>query len=751
MVVEPTMGTARRPLVKWSRYNRLFWSERYGRFLYNAQSNTLLELDEPHYQELERLRDSGSDADAGGGSSFLALLRKHKALVEPGEEDRFLLARQYERNVHCFAPAKLLLTLCPTLQCNFRCPYCFEHSQQDRTVMSDQTVARLMTYIRGFKDIRSLSIIWYGGEPLLKFKVICDITEKVHALDLDFQGARLITNGFLLDAKKIARLNALKIDPVQITLDGPEEVHDSRRVLAGGGPTFQRILGNVATLVDSTYQGSCILRVNLDKYNVDRFLELRAALLERFKGKKLFVTAAKVDPSAGYDHARTLDLSDWANFAFDLQRKEVLPPTMNGGFYPTSDIDTNDSICVATLHKAFVVGPEGELYKCWSDVGMPAMVIGSIHAEDPVTNYALQAQYCTGSDAYNNSVCRACDALPICGGGCANKRTREQQFGEAGLDYCSVYRDHLIPYLEAYYDTFRKKELCAAVLRPGRQKQDDRGYRVVSPEGVLPTGRRETIWPTQAMPMPYPRPADPEHAKRISDMSDYDIKTELTPKVRRAIERLPTRDKNTLVANLPTDHDLGRTLQYYADIHELLARRIGEFKGKTIAHLGSSTAVYPHYLNDLGAHAIAIDIAEDASQVAREVSKAAHLQNRSVVRADARKLPLRDGMLDAFVSDHFLFSSYADLEELSVSSRISDKTRESSRILDRLSEVLKPGGIGILANTELAREGRSEMLFALMRGRFEVLEFQTLDAPGPEREHRYLAHLVIRKPEDRKH
>jgi len=471
--------------MEWSRFNRLFRSERFGPFLYNALSNTLLELDEAHFRLLEALRDHRNGENAGAGGGFLALLRQRKVLVEPGEEDLLLLTRQYERNARCFGAGLLGLTICPTLRCNFRCPYCFEHSQQDGPVMSADTVARLLRFIQGSREVGHLSIIWYGGEPLLAFPRIVDITEKIEALDVTFDGASLVTNGYLLDAEKIARLNALRINAIQITLDGPEEVHDRRRVLAGGGPTFQRILGNVAALMASSYEGTCTIRVNVDKHNLPRFLELRASLLERFAGKRLMVNAAQVDSSLRpeYDTACNLSLREWADFTLGLHRSGVAFPS--GSFYPTRNLD---SICVAVMHHEYVVGPEGELYKCWSDVGKPAMVIGNIHADDPVTNAALRAQYCSGTDAYSDAECRSCDVLPICGGGCANLRLRAKHFGEAGLEYCSPYREHLIPCLEAYYDSFRTREICAALLRP-RAGQDGPGYRVVSPDDVGPARR----------------------------------------------------------------------------------------------------------------------------------------------------------------------------------------------------------------------------------------------------------------------
>ncbi len=466
--------------MRWSRYNRLFRSERFGCFLYNSLSNTLLELDEAHYCTLEAISENRrKDAGTGADSGFLALLQKNKVLVGEGEEERILLSRHYRRQSICFDTSRLGLTLCPTLACNFRCPYCFEQSQQNGTVMSAETVTRLLNFIQGYKAIRQLSLVWYGGEPLMAFNVICDITEKILALDLDFVGASLVTNGYLLDVEKIARLNELKINFIQITLDGPREMHDTRRVLVGGKPTFQRIIDNLATLMNSTYAGSCAIRVNVDKNNVESFHELRSELLEQFKCKKFTVYAAHVSTGLGhaYDHACSLDLREWAAFTLDMHRKGGMVP--RGGFFPAGDLD---SICVATAHHGFVIGPEGELYKCWHDVGKSAMAIGNIREEEPVTNHVLRAQYCTGTDAYNDATCRDCDVLPICGGGCANMRLRTKQFGEKGLEFCSPYLESLIPCLEAYYDNFRSKEISAALLRPGGEKHEYIGYRVVSPE-----------------------------------------------------------------------------------------------------------------------------------------------------------------------------------------------------------------------------------------------------------------------------
>lgn len=482
--------------MQWSRFNHLFRSEQGVSLLYNALSNTLLELDEAHRRAAERLRDR-EDGD-GAAPSFRALLAECGVLVEAGQDDRRLLALQQARFARRADTAALSLAICPTLRCNFGCAYCFEGTHKGGTTMSSATVARLLAFVERHEKVRHLAIMWFGGEPLLAFDLIRLITEKIQALDVHFEKATLVTNGYLLDAEKILALNALGITSVQITLDGPQEVHDSRRHLAGGGPTFRRILDNVSSLLSSPYEGRCDIRVNVDRRNRDRFLEFRAGLMERYapavrgtenlqsrelagapdSGKRLSVYPAHVDPAVGRgcDPAcGSLGLDEWATFELGVHRDG--PRWTAERLYPVSG---GDSICVATTPSGFVVGPDGELYKCCVDVGQPAMVVGSLGADEPVTTPVLQAQY-LDTDPCRDPACLACGVLPICGGGCVNKRLRVTQRGEQGLEYCSPYRDHLLDYLRAYYEIVRSRDICVAVLAPGRPPRDGPGYRVVSP------------------------------------------------------------------------------------------------------------------------------------------------------------------------------------------------------------------------------------------------------------------------------
>ncbi|WP_129408292.1 radical SAM protein [Marinitoga lauensis] len=94
--------------------------------------------------------------------------------------------------------------------------------------------------INSSKNKKTISIGWFGGEPLMNFKAIEYINKKI----IDESEAELFSsmssNGYLLNYIDVSKFDELKIKNVQITLDGIEETHDIYRPLVGGGKTFKK-------------------------------------------------------------------------------------------------------------------------------------------------------------------------------------------------------------------------------------------------------------------------------------------------------------------------------------------------------------------------------------------------------------------------------------------------------------------------------------------------------------------------------
>ncbi len=463
----------------WSRYNTLFCSKQHGWFLYNALSGVMFELDHHHYRIAQSLCNGEPIFPSKNDREFIGTLEENGFLAHWEAEKVKLMALRYQRNAACFSTAYVGLTICPTLACNFGCLYCFEKTQNDATIMSDETMEALMGFIRNHQAAKNLYVIWYGGEPTLAFDVMEKLTSRFLELYPDYDNAVLMTNGYLLDEAKIERLKDLKVSSVQITLDGSEKTHNQRRMLKNGGPTYARILRNMDLLMTSSWQGKCSVRVNVDRSNRHEYFAIHKELLERYMGKNLKVYAGYVKTFLDhvYDHRRGLSLSEWTELMVEGYNTEGIVP--RGGFFPESG---THNTCIATSHYGYVIGPKGEMYGCWEDVGQEHMVLGSVHGDKFATNPELIARYGIGTDPHDDAECLECNVFPICGGGCVNKRLRLQQFGEEGLEHCSPFRESLQEYLEAYLNTRHTKQICNAVLGTGTTPSMEKGYRMLQPE-----------------------------------------------------------------------------------------------------------------------------------------------------------------------------------------------------------------------------------------------------------------------------
>src|SRR5690606_20137919 len=138
-----------------------------------------------------------------------------------------------------FQPTNTLgLTICPTLNCNFRCTYCYQHHLKG--VMRADVRNRIAAYVAASDGLQDLHVTWFGGEPLLAMTVVEGLSERFLAGPHRYS-ASIVTNGSRLTPAHSRRLVELNVTRAQITLDGPRDLHDQRRPLAGGAPTFDAI------------------------------------------------------------------------------------------------------------------------------------------------------------------------------------------------------------------------------------------------------------------------------------------------------------------------------------------------------------------------------------------------------------------------------------------------------------------------------------------------------------------------------
>ncbi|MBD5174183.1 MAG: radical SAM protein [Bacteroidales bacterium] len=388
----------------WSKYNTLF--KREGIYLfYNSLSNSFVELSQDYYDILS-IYKSGDVVNLKYKELESYLIRM-KAVVE--DDDYEIRRIKFINSARRFSQNTLTLTINPTFACNFACPYCFEENHPT-TRMSDETEDSIIKFIKGYNP-KNISVTWFGGEPLLEFDRIKTLTKKLQDLNVSYH-ASIITNGYLLSKEKVHEFEKLSIRKVQVTLDGVKENHDCRRFLKGGKPTFDIIYNNLVYIGENLPTLEVGVRVNIDKDNSDTFIDVFNLLGTKYPNIK--VIPAFVDDVNNDGHLPcVMNIDEKFSYLRNLFRKYNLE---FNNFYPSY----LRMECAVRNPMSMVIGPDGELYKCWNDVANPKKVYGDIYGN--ISNEKILIDYLTKADPFENHKCNQCILLPVCSGGCPYAR-----------------------------------------------------------------------------------------------------------------------------------------------------------------------------------------------------------------------------------------------------------------------------------------------------------------------------------------
>ena len=170
----------------------------------------------------------------------------------------------------------LTISICPTMNCNFKCPYCFEkHHPGKMNAETQNDIINLIKKIVEKAPIKKINITWFGGEPLLYPEIIKSLSKKIISFCEEkniIYTSNIITNGYLLTQEIADMLSDLKVSKYQITLDGFKEDHDNTRCLINGNPTFDKIIENLTNI---KINGLIQIRQNIHKNNYKNIQEFK--------------------------------------------------------------------------------------------------------------------------------------------------------------------------------------------------------------------------------------------------------------------------------------------------------------------------------------------------------------------------------------------------------------------------------------------------------------------------------------------
>ncbi len=422
---------------------------------YNAITGGFAEMDEGTYKQFKNAYHQDKNSNEVD-EQLLDNFKKGGMLIDNNlDEDEMLKCRFLQSS---YGSRALGLTILPTLDCNFKCNYCYEKNKFSS--MSDDVVKAIKDFISNkIKNdhIEAIFVSWFGGEPLLELNKIIDISKYI--IDLCNKNSisyssHMVSNCSLLDNDKAKLLSDLKISEIQATIDGPRVIHDKRRIFKNGNPTFDKILGNI--LASSEYVKFAV-RINTDKYFLNTCNELFDNITPLARKENIGIYPGKLSSDV------TLTCSNIESMCLNVKEfadiyKLFYSKAISSGFNLSWKPHSTPGGCGATNIHSMVIEPNGNLCRCWSQVGEEDESYGNIlnfNTSFKPNNYYKWLLF----DPFSIHECLRCKFKPLCMGGCPATRVNATTDYMAGnnkrADKCSPIKYNLNDMLLFVYDQIK--------------------------------------------------------------------------------------------------------------------------------------------------------------------------------------------------------------------------------------------------------------------------------------------------------
>lgn len=308
------------------------------------------------------------------------------------------------------------------------CSYCFVKSglypEQDLSLSDDQ-INRLVKYIslnnNGYKD----TVVFFGGEPLLKYDIIGKFIKRTKNLNLSY---KVYTNGLLLNSIPLEILNSL--DTILVSVDGDKKAQEKYR----GIGTYDQIIDNLKTikpLLHCFVIGRVTVEEETNIYlSVTNLINYTDAVhwqivnKPTFDNNELFIENYKQNLNRLFEY--------WLNHLKSGKLLRIIPfQAITSSFLFNYKKDGRSFRCGVGSNFQTIDMKDENIYWCDEYIGDPKGVIGNISNHRPI-NLA----YTSHKDIFKD--CQKCEVSDICLGRC--KKNLLKYSYQQNKVYCELTR-----------------------------------------------------------------------------------------------------------------------------------------------------------------------------------------------------------------------------------------------------------------------------------------------------------------------
>jgi uncharacterized protein len=316
----------------------------------------------------------------------------------------------------------------PSFACNFNCTYCYQEGYLNQGKGNGLDVAdAFFRYVQVNFASRKKYVTLFGGEPLLtdlqSREMLDFFTRRCRELDLELA---VVTNGYNLE-EFIPLFSLVSMREIQVTLDGPEAVHNMRRPLRGGKGTFSNIVKGIDAALAAGLPVN--LRVVLDRDNMAA-LPLLAdfAISKGWTASPLFKTQLGRNYELHFCQSRQSSLYSRIDLYRDLYELILKDPGLlqfHRPAYSLSKFLFENGELPAPLFDScpgskteWAFDYSGRIFSCTATVGKSGEELGTFWPSVDLNKQRIESWQ--QRDILSISSCADCNLRLACGGGCAS-------------------------------------------------------------------------------------------------------------------------------------------------------------------------------------------------------------------------------------------------------------------------------------------------------------------------------------------
>lgn len=311
--------------------------------------------------------------------------------------------------------------------CNLACRYCFAEEGEyhgRRALMSYEVGKKALDFLVANSGNREhLEVDFFGGEPLLNWKVVKQLVEYGRSLEeANHKKFRftLTTNGVLLNDEIMEFCNH-EMSNVVLSLDGRREINDKMRPFRNGSGSYDMIVPKFQKFAESRGQKNYYVRGTFTRNNLDFADDVIHYADLGFQQMSMEPVVA--DPAEDYaireeDIPQILKEYDKLALEYIKRKKEG-----RGFNFFHFMLDLTAGPCVAKRlagcgsgTEYLAVTPWGDLYPCHQFVGNEKFLLGNVDTGIVNTETRDEFKLC---NVYAKETCKDCFARFYCSGGCS--------------------------------------------------------------------------------------------------------------------------------------------------------------------------------------------------------------------------------------------------------------------------------------------------------------------------------------------